>query len=224
VRETPRLLVVEDELNVRELVALAFRFEGFDVAEAASASEAQDALDSGPFDLIVLDVMLPDADGFAFCRRFRARGHQTPVVFLTARGAVEDRLLGFNAGGDDYVAKPFRIEELVARVRAVLRRSGHPTTRMSFEDLVLDEETREVWRAGRPVELTPTEFSLLRLFMRNPRRVLSKDVILDRVWEYDFGGDAGIVETYVSRLRRKLGEPPFVETVRGVGYRLGSRG
>ena len=176
-------------------------------------------------DLVVLDVMLPDLDGFEVCRRLRADGIRVPVVFLTARDATEDKVRGLTLGGDDYVTKPFSLEELVARVRSVLRRAGHGdgrSSRLEFADLELDEDTHEVRRSGGLVELSPTEFKLLRYLMLNPNRVLSKAQILDHVWEYDFGGDANVVETYISYLRKKLDRvgPPLIHTVRGVGYRL----
>jgi two-component system OmpR family response regulator len=176
-------------------------------------------------DLVVLDVMMPDLDGFEVCRRLRADGIRVPVVYLTARDATEDKVRGLTIGGDDYVTKPFSLEELVARIRAVLRRAGHAnghSSRMLFADLELDEDTHEVRRAGALVELSPTEFKLLRYLMLNPNRVLSKAQILDHVWQYDFGGDANVVETYISYLRKKLdrGESPLIHTVRGVGYRL----
>jgi len=194
----------------------------------ATASSGRDALSSvGDFrpDLIVLDVMMPDLDGFEVCRRLRADGIRVPVVYLTARDATEDKVRGLTIGGDDYVTKPFSLEELVARIRAVLRRAGHGNghaSRLIFADLELDEDTHEVRRNGTLVELSPTEFKLLRYLMLNPNRVLSKAQILDHVWQYDFGGDANVVETYISYLRKKLDrtDSPLIHTVRGVGYRL----
>jgi two-component system OmpR family response regulator len=224
--EPTRVLVVDDESNITDLVTMALRYEGFQVESAATACQARQAvLDHHPA-LIVLDVGLPDEDGFSLTQRLVAEGHRVPVIFLTARDATEEKVRGLTVGGDDYVTKPFSIEELVARIRAVLRRyQGSPasaTTRLQVADLELDEESHEVWRAGRPVELTRTEFRLLRYLLANPRRVLSRSQILDHVWDYDFGGDAGVLETYISYLRRKVDftEPPLIHTVRGVGYVL----
>jgi two-component system OmpR family response regulator len=177
-------------------------------------------------DLLLLDVMLPDLDGNEVCRRLRAVGVETPIVFLTAREATEDKVTGLTAGGDDYVTKPFSLEELVARIRAILRRTAgverNGTLEMSFEDLVIDEEAHEVWRQGQLVELTATEFNLLRYLLVNARRVVSKSEILDNVWDYDFEGDPSIVETYISYLRKKIDRfsPPLIHTVRGVGYSM----
>lgn len=223
--EQLRILVVDDEPNITDLLTLALRYEEFEVAAAHTAAAALDAADSFRPHLIVLDVMLPDMDGFSVARELGARGSRAPIVFLTARDAVEDKVRGLTAGGDDYVTKPFSLEELIARVRAVLRRSGHDGRsdgRLSFSDLELNEETYEVRRGDTPLDLTPTEFRLLHYFMLNPRRVLSKAQILDRIWNYDFGGDANVVETYVSYLRKKLDGtgPPLIHTVRGVGYCL----
>ncbi|MFD0733772.1 response regulator transcription factor [Planotetraspora mira] len=219
-----RLLVVEDEPNILELLAASLRFAGFDVNTASNGGEAVAAAQRHRPDLIVLDVMLPDMDGFDIVRRLRGGGTHTPVVFLTARDATEDKVRGLTLGGDDYVTKPFSLEEVVARIRAVLRRtSGDPMAiapRLTFADIELDEESHEVWRAGAAVPLSPTEFKLLRYFMANAGRVLSKAQILDHVWDYDFRGDAGIVESYVSVLRRKLdnAHPRLIHTLRGVGY------
>ncbi|WP_250214622.1 response regulator transcription factor [Acrocarpospora catenulata] len=220
-----RLLIVEDEPNILELLGASLRFAGFDVRTAASGGAAVAAVRRHRPDLIVLDVMLPDMDGFDVVRRLRGGGTYTPVVFLTARDATEDKIRGLTLGGDDYVTKPFSLEEVVARIRAVLRRtSGDPLAappRLSFADIELDEESHEVWRAGTAVSLSPTEFKLLRYFMSNAGRVLSKAQILDHVWDYDFRGDAGIVESYVSVLRRKLDNrtsPRLIHTLRGVGY------
>jgi two-component system OmpR family response regulator len=220
-----RVLVVDDEQNITELVALALRYVGFEVSTAATGHEALAAAPRFRPDLIVLDVMLPDVDGFEVCRRLVSDGLRIPVVYLTARDATEDKVRGLTIGGDDYVTKPFSLEELVARVRAVLRRAGNgsaPSGRLAFSDLELDEDTHEVHRAGRRVELSPTEFKLLRYLLLNPNRVLSKAQILDHVWQYDFGGDANVVETYISYLRKKVDRdvPPLIHTVRGVGYRL----
>jgi two-component system OmpR family response regulator len=220
-----RLLVVEDEPNILELLGASLRFAGFEVHSASSGSAAVTAARRHRPDLIVLDVMLPDVDGFEVVRRLRGSGTYTPVVFLTARDATEDKIRGLTLGGDDYVTKPFSLEEVVARIRAVLRRtSGDPHAappRLSFADIELDEESHEVWRAGAAVSLSPTEFKLLRYFMANTGRVLSKAQILDHVWDYDFRGDAGIVESYVSVLRRKIDNrtsPRLIHTLRGVGY------
>ena len=220
-----RVLVVDDEPNITELVAMALKYVGFDVATASSGREALTAVVDFRPDLVVLDVMMPDLDGFEVCRRLRADGIRVPVVYLTARDATEDKVRGLTIGGDDYVTKPFSLEELVARIRAVLRRAGHGNghaSRLIFADLELDEDTHEVRRNGTLVELSPTEFKLLRYLMLNPNRVLSKAQILDHVWQYDFGGDANVVETYISYLRKKLDrtDSPLIHTVRGVGYRL----
>jgi len=224
--EPTRVLVVDDERNITDLVTMALRYEGFAVESAATAREARAAvLDRRPA-LMVLDVGLPDEDGFSLTQRLVAEGHRVPVIFLTARDATEEKVRGLTVGGDDYVTKPFSIEELVARIRAVLRRyqadPASAASRLRIADLELDEESHEVWRAGRPVELTRTEFRLLRYLMANPRRVLSRAQILDHVWNYDFGGDAGVLETYISYLRRKVDvtDPPLIQTVRGVGYVL----
>jgi two-component system OmpR family response regulator len=221
-----RVLVVDDESNITELVALALRYEGFAVETAATARQARDAvLDRRPA-LIVLDIGLPDEDGISLTQRLNSEGHRVPVIFLTARDATEEKVRGLTVGGDDYVTKPFSIEELVARIRAVLRRyqAGPDVapSRLVLADLELDEETHEVWRAGRAVELTRTEFRLLRYLLANARRVLTRAQILDHVWDYDFGGDASVLETYISYLRRKVDftEPPLIHTVRGVGYVL----
>jgi two-component system OmpR family response regulator len=221
-----RLLVVEDEPNIRELLATSLRFAGFDVATAGTGAEALKVAASHDPDLCVLDVMLPDMDGFAVTRKLRESGRHLPIVFVTARDSVDDKITGLTVGGDDYVTKPFSLEEVVARIRAVLRRTrgevdDHPV--MTFADLVLDEDSHEVRRAGRVIETSPTEFKLLRYLMLNPNRVLSKAQILDHVWDYDFRGEAGIVESYISYLRRKIdvdGLPPLIHTKRGVGYVL----
>ncbi|MGD0741959.1 MAG: response regulator transcription factor [Acidimicrobiales bacterium] len=220
-----RVLVVDDEPNITNLVATALRYEGFEVATAASGRAALGEVESNRPDLLILDVLLPDLDGFEVARRLRQDGRHVPILFLTAKDATEDKVRGLTLGGDDYVTKPFSLEELVARVRAVLRRvaegAGAPS-RLAFADLELDEETHEVFRGTTPIDLTPTEFKLLRYFLLNPRRVLSKAQILDYVWEYDFGGDANVVETYVSYLRKKIDTlgPPLIHTLRGVGYSL----
>jgi two-component system OmpR family response regulator len=220
-----RVLVVDDEAAIADLVATALRYEGFETATAGDGRAALEAVESFRPDLVVLDVMLPDLDGFEVQRRLADRGVRVPVLFLTARDATEDKVRGLTVGGDDYVTKPFSLEELVARIRAVLRRakgSTQASERLVFEDLEMDEEAHEVRRSGHPVDLTPTEFALLRYFLLNPRRVLSKEQILDHVWHYDFGGDASIVETYMSYVRKKVetGGPRLLHTVRGVGYVL----
>jgi two-component system, OmpR family, response regulator len=220
-----RILVVDDERYITDLVGTALRYEGFDVHQAHNGLEALSAVVGWSPDLVVLDVMLPDIDGFEVTRRLRGDGVRVPVLFLTAKDATEDKVNGLTVGGDDYVAKPFSLEELIARARAILRRTSPDddgTRLLRFEDLAMDEDTREVWRGSAPITLTATEFNLLRYFMLNPRRVMSKSQILDHVWQYDFGGDSNVVETYISYLRKKvdgLGSP-LIHTVRGVGYSL----
>jgi two-component system, OmpR family, response regulator len=225
-RTDARLLVVEDEPSICELLAASLRYAGFDVVTASAGTEAVEKAGRHRPDLIVLDIMLPDMDGFDVVRRLRSGGTRTPVVFLTARDATEDKIRGLTLGGDDYVTKPFSLEEVIARIRAVLRRTRgdvhEPSPRLRFADLELDEESHEVWRGGVSIQLSPTEFKLLRYFMTNANRVLSKTQILDHVWNYDFRGDTGIVESYVSVLRRKVdtGEARLIHTLRGVGYVL----
>jgi len=225
-RPDARLLVVEDEPSICELLAASLRYAGFDVVTAAAGTEAVEKAVRHRPDLIVLDIMLPDMDGFDVVRRLRGGGTRTPVVFLTARDATEDKIRGLTLGGDDYVTKPFSLEEVISRIRAVLRRTRgdgvEPSPRLKFADLELDEESHEVWRGGVSVQLSPTEFKLLRYFMTNANRVLPKIQILDHVWNYDFRGDTGIVESYVSVLRRKVdtGEDRLIHTLRGVGYVL----
>jgi two-component system OmpR family response regulator len=220
-----RLLVVEDDPNILELLSASLRFAGFDVSTATSGSAAVNAAKDRRPDLVVLDVMLPDLDGFEVIKMMREGGTRTPVVFLTARDATDDKIRGLTLGGDDYVTKPFSLEELTARIRAVLRRTtlgDTESSRLTFADLELDEETHEVYRAGQRVQLSPTEFKLLRYLMLNANRVLSKAQILDHVWNYDFRGDDNIVESYISYLRRKIdnGQPRLIHTLRGVGYVL----
>jgi two-component system OmpR family response regulator len=220
-----KLLVVEDDPNILELLSASLRFAGFAVSTATSGSAAVNAAKDGRPDLVVLDIMLPDLDGFEVIRLMREGGARTPVVFLTARDATDDKIRGLTLGGDDYVTKPFSLEELTARIRAVLRRTsgGQDTpSRLVFADLELDEETHEVYRAGQRVQLSPTEFKLLRYLMLNANRVLSKAQILDHVWNYDFRGDDNIVESYISYLRRKVDtvQPRLIHTLRGVGYVL----
>ena len=224
-RSQPRVLVVDDEANITDLVATALRYAGFEVSTAHTGRKAQEAVESFRPHLLILDVMLPDFDGFEIARRLAASGERIPILFLTARDATEDKIRGLTLGGDDYVTKPFSLDELIARVRAVLRRTngaGPEQARLAFSDLEMDEETHEVWRGGETIELTATEFKLLRFLIQNPRRVLSKAQILDHVWNYDFGGDANVVETYISYLRKKIDrfDPPLIQTVRGVGYCL----
>ncbi|MEV0713941.1 MULTISPECIES: response regulator transcription factor [Asanoa] len=220
-----RLLVVEDDPNILELLSASLKFAGFEVSTATSGSSAVSAAKDRRPDLVVLDVMLPDLDGFEVIRLMREGGTRTPVVFLTARDATDDKIRGLTLGGDDYVTKPFSLEELTARIRAVLRRTtagDQSASRLTFADLELDEETHEVYRAGQRVQLSPTEFKLLRYLMLNANRVLSKAQILDHVWNYDFRGDDNIVESYISYLRRKIdnGQPRLIHTLRGVGYVL----
>ncbi len=220
-----RILVADDEPSIVDAVATALRYEGFDVEEATNGRTALNAAQERPPDLIVLDVMLPDLDGFEVTRRLRSDGVHSPVLFLTARDALEDKVTGLTVGGDDYVTKPFALAEIVARTRAILRRAGaedEAEGSINFADVEMDEAAHVVRRAGAEVALTATEFNLLRFFLRNPRQVLSKAQILDNVWHYDFGGDANVVETYVSYLRKKLEAhgPPLIHTIRLVGYTL----
>jgi len=225
VGETSRILVVDDEENIRDLVTLGLRHGGFDVEAHADGRSALVAAPRFRPDLIVLDVMMPDLDGFEVCRRLQADGERAPVIFLTARKGMDDKLTGLTIGGDDYLTKPFSFEELLARVRIVLRRTSRSPDaprRLGFADLELDEDAHEVWRQGHRIDLTPTEFNLLHYLLSNPRRVLSKAQILDHVWDYDFEGDQGVVETYVYYLRKKVDafDPPLIHTVRGVGYTI----
>ncbi len=223
-----RLLVVDDEPSIVELLSVSLRFAGFEVATATTGADALNKVRELSPDLLVLDVMMPGLDGFAVAQQLRSAGNPVPVLFLTAKDATEDRVQGLTIGGDDYVTKPFSLEEVVARIRAVLRRTSGatvtpaPSARLSYADLLLDDDTHEVWKGDREVELSPTEFNLLRYFLQNPGRVLSKRQILEHVWNYDFGGDGNVVESYVSYLRRKVDteEPRLLHTVRGVGYVL----
>jgi two-component system, OmpR family, response regulator len=217
------LLVVDDEPTVRELLSATLRFAGFTVTSAATGAAAVDSARREPPDLVLLDVMLPDMDGFDVVRKLRAGGGRVPVLFLTARDAPADKVQGLTLGGDDYVTKPFDLAELIARIRAILRRTGGSTVdRLDIGDLTLDPDSRQVTRAGREVRLSPTEFKLLHHLMRNAGHVVSKTEILDKVWQYDFGGDPSIVDTYISYLRRKVDtvEPRLIRTVHGVGYVL----
>lgn len=221
-----RLLVVDDEPNIRDLLAASLRFAGFEVATAANGNEAIKQVGEQKPDLIVLDIMMPDMDGFTVLRRIRSMGDDVPVVFLTARDDMDDKVKGLTSGGDDYVTKPFSLEEVVARIRAVLRRTKGDDDEdpvLRYADLEIDEDTYEVRRGGTLIELSPTEFKLLRYLLINAERVVSKAQILDHVWEYDFMGDANIVESYISYLRRKIDTPgsaPLIQTRRGVGYML----
>lgn len=222
-----RALVVDDEPAISELVSMALRYEKFEVRTAASGHTAVAEAKEFQPDIIVLDIMLPDFDGLEVMRRIRNDNPDVPVLFLTAKDAVADRVVGLTAGGDDYVTKPFSVEELVARIRGIVRRSlvvseVRENPEISVGDLVLNEETYEVFRGDTRIELTATEFELLRYLMRNPKRVLSKSQILDRVWSYDFGGRSSIVEIYISYLRKKIDTlgPAMIHTVRGVGYVL----
>jgi two-component system OmpR family response regulator len=220
-----RVLVVDDEANIAELISMALRYQGFAVETAANGREAIAAVGAYKPQLIVLDVMLPDMDGFEVAERLGAQRASVPIIFLTARDSTEDKVRGLSGGGDDYMTKPFSLEELVARIRTILRRTGQASPesgRLVFADLELDEESREVRRAGETIELTATEYRLLRYLMLNPRRVLTRAQLLDHVWNYDFGGDGRVLETYVSYLRKKLDEhgPSLIRTVRGVGYAL----
>jgi two-component system, OmpR family, response regulator len=220
-----RLLVVDDEPTILELLAGTLRFAGFDVLTAVSGAEALRAAAAAKPDLILLDVMMPDCDGFDVIRRIRAGGPRVPVIFLTARDSVHERVTGLTLGGEDYVTKPFSLDEVLARIRAVLRRSrGEPeaASRLVVADLELDEDSHQVWRAGTEVALSPNEFKLLRYLMINAGRVLSRAQILDHVWDYSFDGDGNIVESYICYLRRKLdrGEPRLIHTIRGIGYVL----
>jgi two-component system OmpR family response regulator len=222
-----RVLVVDDEEYITDLLATALRFVGFEVDVAANGREALAKAVATRADVILLDVMMPDIDGFEVCRRLRNDGVQAPVLFLTARDATEDKVSGLRLGADDYVTKPFSLEEVIARVEALLRRldgSARTSSRLTFADLVLDDDSHEVWRDGKRIDLSPTEFKVLRYLMLNPGRVLSKSQILDHVWQYDFGGESTIVETYISYLRKKVdqGAEPLIHTVRGVGYVLRS--
>ena len=220
-----RILVVDDEPSLVDAVSTALRYEGFEVIEATTGRTAISAAQDGDPDLIVLDVMLPDVDGFSVATRLRADGIQAPLLFLTARDTLDDKASGFAAGADDYVTKPFSLAELVMRVRAILRRSGAAPVDgsvLTFADLELDIDAHQLRRGGVQIELTATEFSVLKYFMTNPGRVLSKAQILDHVWHYDFDGDSNICETYISYLRKKLNRlgPPLIHTVRLVGYVL----
>jgi two-component system, OmpR family, response regulator len=220
------VLVVDDEAVLAEMVSMALRYEGWNISTAGDGSSAIASARAQRPDVVVLDVMLPDMSGLDVLHKLREENPQLPVLLLTAKDAVEDRIAGLTAGGDDYVTKPFSIEEVVLRLRALLRRTGVTTVdsgaQLVVGDLVLDEDSHEVMRAGEPISLTSTEFELLRFMMRNSKRVLSKAQILDRVWSYDFGGRSNIVELYISYLRKKIdnGRDPMIHTLRGAGYVL----
>jgi two-component system OmpR family response regulator len=224
------VLVVDDEPAIRDLLSTALRYMGYQVTTAATGHDALDAAATAAPDLVVLDVMLPDLDGFEVCRRLRDARDFVPVIFLSARDSEDDRVTGFVRGGDDYVTKPFSLEELTLRIGALLRRvrggADEEAARLAYRDLEMDEDRHQVWRAGREIQLSPTEFRLLRYFLLNPERVLSKQQILDHVWQYDFNGEDNVVETYVSYLRRKLDDvdPKLLRTVRGFGYVLRADG
>jgi two-component system OmpR family response regulator len=219
-----RVLVVDDEENITFLLGSALRHFGFDVATVATGRQALDAVPSFEPDLVLLDVMLPDLDGFEVCRRLRQDGERVPIVFLTAKDATDERVRGLSLGGDDYVTKPFSLEEVVARIHAILRRRGRPksSSQLSCADLEMDDDAHIVRRAGEWIDLSPTEYRLLRLLLTNAGRVLTRAQILDHVWEFDFGGNTSVVDTYISYLRKKVDcfEPPLIHTVRGVGYTL----
>jgi two-component system, OmpR family, response regulator MprA len=219
-----RVLVVDDEPQLRRALERALKLEGYEVALAADGDEALAAAGGAPMDAIVLDVLMPKRDGLEVCRELRAQGDRTPVLMLTARDAVQDRVDGLDAGADDYVVKPFALEELLARLRALLRRTnGDASEELSYEDLRLDPSTREVHRGERPIELTKTEFSLLEHLLRHPRLVLTRSQLFEAVWGYDFGPRSNSLEVYIGYLRRKTeegGEPRLIQTVRGVGYSL----
>ena len=222
-----RVLVVDDEASLADLLQMAFKLEGWEVRTAPDGLTALKVAREFRPDAAVLDIMLPDFDGLQLMQRIRADGNSTPILFLTAKDALEDRIAGLTAGGDDYVTKPFSLEEVVARVRGLIRRStlvvdANESPIITVGDLELNEESHEVIRAGRNIDLTATEFELLRYLMRNPRRVLSKAQILDRVWSYDFGGRSSVVEIYISYLRKKIDAEgvPMIHTVRGAGYML----
>lgn len=221
---TARILVVDDEPAITDSVAMALRYDGYNVAIALGGDEALTLFSQHTFDLLVLDVMLPDVSGLEVTRRIRANGSDVPVLFLTARSAVSDRVAGLSVGGDDYVTKPFSLIEVVARVHAILRRRAPAgeDRRLRFADLVMDEESHEVWRGEALINLTATEFNILRLFLLNPRKVLTKNQIMDHVWRYDFGGNPNIVETYLGYVRKKINAagPPLIQTIRLVGYVL----
>ncbi|GAA3582611.1 response regulator transcription factor [Klugiella xanthotipulae] len=221
----PRILVVDDEPNIRDLLTTSLRFAGFGVRAVSNGAQTISAVLEDEPDLIILDVMLPDMNGFSVTKRLRSAGYTAPILFLTAKDDTEDKIMGLTVGGDDYVTKPFSLDEIVARIKAILRRTiqDEEDAQIEVGPLRMDQDTHEVYVGEVSVELSPTEFKLLRYLMLNPNRVLSKAQILDHVWEYDFNGDAGIVESYISYLRRKLeqhSETPLIQTKRGFGYML----
>jgi two-component system, OmpR family, response regulator len=221
----PKILIVDDEPNIRDLLTTSLRFAGFAVRAVATGAQTISAVLEEEPDLIILDVMLPDINGFGVTKRLRASGYTCPILFLTAKDSTEDKITGLTVGGDDYVTKPFSLDEIVARIKAILRRTlnEEDDALIRVGELAMDQDTHEVSIGSIPIELSPTEFKLLRYLMLNPNRVLSKAQILDHVWEYDFNGDAGIVESYVSYLRRKLDphtDEPIIQTKRGFGYML----
>jgi len=223
--EPLRVLVVDDEPSIVDVVSMALKYHGFSVAAAATGNEALSQVREFRPHVMVLDVMLPDMEGFDVAKRLTAEHADVPILFLTARDAAEDKIRGLTMGGDDYVTKPFSLEELIARLRNILRRTGASdasSSQLTFADLELDDDTREVTRDGRPIELTATEYRLLRYLMLNPRRVMTRAQLLDHVWSYDFGGDGRVLETYISYLRKKVDADgsPLIHTVRGVGYSL----
>ena len=223
--EAHRILVVDDEPNIVDVISMALRFQDFEVASAGNGADAIAQVSAFKPHLIVLDVMLPDMEGFDVARRIGAQHARVPIIYLTARDATEDKIRGLSLGGDDYVTKPFSLEELVARIRSILRRVGEAepeSSVLTFENVELDDDAHEVKRDGATIDLTATEYRLLRYLMLNPRRVLTRAQLLEHVWDYDFGGDARVLETYVSYLRKKLDAhgPPLIHTVRGVGYAL----
>lgn len=226
-----RVLVVDDEEYITDLLSTSLRFQGFEVATAGAGFEALSSVASFDPDLVLMDVMMPDIDGFEVCRRMRSDGDLRPVIFLTARDTKDDMLSGFTKGGDDYITKPFSLEEVVARINAVLRRTNSAGVEAgasvhTYADLVMDDDAHRATRSGDPIELSPTEWKLLRYLLMNAERVLSKTQILDHVWQYDFGGDASSVETYISYLRKKVDhvDPKLIQTVRGVGYTIRTDG
>jgi two-component system OmpR family response regulator len=224
-REDVRVLVVDDEPNIVDVIQMALRYQGFNVDSAGTGRDAIAKVGEFRPHIMLLDIMLPDMEGFEVAKRLGGDRAKMPIIFLTARDSTDDKVRGLTSGGDDYVTKPFSLEELVARIRTILRRSGmaeEESSRLTFADLELDEDTHEVTRDGEPIELTATEYRLLRYLMLNPRRVLTRQQLLDHVWQYDFGGDARVLETYISYLRKKLdsGGPALIHTVRGVGYSL----
>jgi len=220
--QKPHILIIEDEPTITELLRTGLNYEGYRVSIAADGKTGFASASQGAFDLIILDVMLPDMDGFTLCQKLRAQGNETPIIMLTAKQEIEDRVMGLDSGADDYVTKPFSFAELLARIRAQLRRSGRRAepTHLEAAGIVLDTETHEVTKDGTPIHLTPTEFSLLELFMRHPRRVFTRETLLNRIWGYDYIGDTSVVDVHISHLREKLRDRPprLIRTIYGVGY------